>query len=138
MSSLIGIFGFILFDSIPVIIYFVPYMIFNKTLLCIYTLLYFAIYIYWLIPKNCNDDPNFGLGFLSTIDNIAFSFFYSSFIVGILGIMGKAFILHQESRDNSFQVSKVHTVCLTIIIMLNSVLKFSVSSIFEYMAANFC
>lgn len=118
LELLIGLFYLFLIKAIPIIFYFVVYLIRSKKWLTIYAFFWIVIYLFGLFQINCTDSyssrGNFGIfSIFMSIVYLLFSFSETS----ILGIIGQFIVIEKRRRGYQVNLGNIHTIMLTIIIL---------------------
>ena len=104
---------------LPLIFYFVAYLIPNKKVLAIYSLFWLTILLISLFDLRCND---FSLweydGLWAKALPFIFSIFFPSIFTATVGIIGKAYTFVQRNRNNEIRLPTVHMICLLSILIV--------------------
>jgi hypothetical protein len=127
-------------NCLPVIFYFIAFLISTKKLLAIYTFFWLIILIFGSLEMiNCLDEPMSEISnFLFTVISIAWRLFLFSFGTAMVGIIGKAFIFYQKSRDQEVRLMTVQMVGLVCILLFDPLFQFGQTSFLVFIRNNFC
>jgi hypothetical protein len=135
-----------IYNLLPVIFYFIAFLIPNEKLLSTYTLFWLIIFILafpWII--NCLDiSMSESSNYLDQITWIAWTLFFPfplgfpSFGTAMVGIIGKAFILYKENMNQEVRLTTVQMTGLVFIILFNPLFQLGYTSLINLVRNNVC
>ena len=114
---------------LPIFFYFLAHKMPNKKYLTAYaffwlTVIAFAIYDLIVATNSSNGNDDLSLGWV-----LIAGFLYFSCIVAIIGIIGRAIILHSRHRGKEIKISTVHIASFCSLFILPTVVQLLMVSI---------
>ncbi|MGL6337844.1 MAG: hypothetical protein ACRC80_01740 [Waterburya sp.] len=136
----------LIYNLLPVIFYFIAFLIPNKKLLATYTLFWLIIFILSFPSTNQCFDKSMSesSNYLDQIKSIAwtlsfpFSFGFPSFGTAMVGIIGKAFILYKENMNHEVELTTVQMNGLVFIILFNPLFYLGYTYLMNFIMNNVC